>query len=124
MKSYKDLVVWQKSMSLVTEIYKITRSFPKEEMYGLVYQIRRCAISIASNIAEGYGRQSTTDYVRYLQISRGSLYELQTQLEVCVNIKYVNKSDYNNLSQLSDEIGKMLNILIKKVKESKKGIRH
>jgi four helix bundle protein len=69
MKTYRDLVVWQKSMSLVTQIYQITKTFPKEETYGLISQMRRCAVSIPSNIAEGYGRRSTNDYLRFLQIA-------------------------------------------------------
>ena len=75
-KSYRDLVVWQKSMELVTDMYTITKVFPKEELYALTSQIRRSAVSVPSNIAEGYGRNSTQDYVRFLQIACGSLYEL------------------------------------------------
>jgi four helix bundle protein len=81
MKSYRDLIVWQKSMSLVTEVYKLTRQLPDEERFGLISQIKRSSVSIPSNIAEGYGRNYRNDYIRFLQISRGSLYECQTQLE-------------------------------------------
>ena len=77
--SYRDLLVWQKSMSVVTEIYAIAQGFPSSEIYALTSQIRRSAISIPSNIAEGYGRNSTGDYKRFLQIAAGSLFELQTQ---------------------------------------------
>jgi four helix bundle protein len=86
MKTYRDLMVWQKAMQLVTDTYQITRNFPKEELYGLTSQIRRCSISIPSNMAEGYGRNSTEDYLRFLKISRGSLYELQTQIEIAYNL--------------------------------------
>jgi four helix bundle protein len=77
-KSYKDLFIWQKSMLLVMNIYEITRDFPNSEIYGLTSQLRRSAISIPSNIAEGYGRKATNDYKRFLQISVGSLYELNS----------------------------------------------
>jgi len=76
MKTYRDLLVWQKAMTLVTEVYRKTKTFPREEVYGLTSQVRRSAVSIPSNIAEGYGRNSTSDYIRFLQIASGSLYEL------------------------------------------------
>ena len=88
-KSYKDLFIWQKSMVLVTGIYTITKTFPASEIYGLTSQLRRSAVSIPSNIAEGYGRNSTNDYKRFLQIAVGSLYELQTQVEIACNLKYI-----------------------------------
>jgi four helix bundle protein len=90
-KTYRDLVVWQKAMQLVTEVYLITRKLPKDETYGLIAHVRRSSISIPSNIAEGYGRKSTNDYIRFLQIAIGSLYELQTQLEICLNLKYLSR---------------------------------
>jgi four helix bundle protein len=110
--SYRDLIVWQKSMQLVKEVYLLTQNFPKEELYGLVSQVRRCAISIPSNIAEGKGRNSDKDFIRFLQISLGSLYELQTQLELSIQLGYVK--DIDNLLNLSIEIEKMLNTLITK----------
>ena len=97
-KTYRDLIIWQKSMSLVTEIYKVTKSFPKDETYSLISQMRRCAISIPSNIAEGYGRKSTSDYIRFLNITMGSLYELQTQLEISLNLRYLKKYLIDSLS--------------------------
>ncbi|MDD5695818.1 MAG: four helix bundle protein [Bacteroidales bacterium] len=115
-RSYRDLVVWKKSMSLVTEVYEATAKFPTHEKFGLLLQIRRCAISIPSNIAEGYGRYHTADYVRFLQISLGSLYELQTQLEISVNLRYINNDQYNQLILECNEIEKMLNTLISKLK--------
>lgn len=81
-ESYRDLKVWQKSVNLVTEIYEITRSFSKEEIYTLASQLRRAAISVPSNIAEGWGRNSTKEYVHFLRIARGSLLELETQLVI------------------------------------------
>ena len=93
MKTYRDLQVWQKSMTLVTEIYKISKGFPKDEAYGLTSQMRRCAISIPSNMAEGYGRNSTNEYLHFLRIATGSLYELQTQMEISMNLYYLNRDE-------------------------------
>ena len=84
MQTYRDLIVWQKSMSLVIMLYAETKGFPKEEIFGLTSQIQSSVVSIPSNIAEGYGRNSTGDYVRFLQIASGSLYEFQTQLEISI----------------------------------------
>ncbi len=77
-RSYRDLRVWQAAMELVTEVYQISKAFPRDELYALTSQLRRCAVSIPSNVAEGYGRNSTSDYVRFLRMAMGSLYELQT----------------------------------------------
>jgi four helix bundle protein len=114
-KTYRDLVVWQKSMALITGIYKITRDFPQDEMYGLVVQMRRCSVSIPSNIAEGYGRNSTPDYIRFLKIALGSLYELQTQLHISLNLSYLNNKTFNEQFELSREIERMLSSLIQKL---------
>jgi four helix bundle protein len=118
-KTYRELIVWQKAMQLVTQIYKNTEDLPKEELYGLISQIRRSSISIPSNIAEGYGRNSTNDYIRFLQISRGSLYELQTQLEICLNLNYLNQISFNDIYEQSREIERMLSSLINKLNSSK-----
>ena len=114
-QSFRDLIVWQKSMRLVTEIYKTTRSFPSEELYALTIQLRRCAISIPSNIAEGYGRNSTLDYKRFLQIAVGSMFELQTQIEIAANLKYLSSELLGNLSNAAKEIELMLLSLINKL---------
>lgn len=114
-RNYRDLIVWQKSMALVTDVYSITRLFPKEELYGLRSQIRRSAVSIPSNIAEGYGRYSTNDYIRFLQIAISSLYEFQTQLEIGFNLEYLSKDIFNKVYEQSREIERMLSSLIKKV---------
>jgi four helix bundle protein len=114
-KSYRDLIVWQKSMKLVTEIYTATKTFPTEELYALTNQIRRSAVSIPSNIAEGYGRNSTSDYKRFLQIATGSLFELQTQIEIAVNLKYLAIEKFNTLFEAAKEIELMLIALIKKI---------
>lgn len=114
-KTYRDLLIWQKSMKLVTQIYVETKSLPKEEVYGLTSQIRRSSISIPSNIAEGYGRNSKNDYIRFLQIASGSLYELQTQLEICLNLNYLSKKSFEEIFEQSREIERMLCSLIRKL---------
>jgi four helix bundle protein len=114
-KSYRDLMVWQKSMNLVTEVYTVTRSFPSDEIYTLTSQLRRCAVSIPSNIAEGYGRNSTSDYKRFLQIAVGSIFELQTQIEIAVNLKYLSSETFGNLCNAAKEIELMLLSLIRKL---------
>ena len=108
--SYRTLIVWQKSMDLTRQVYMITKGFPKDEIYGLTSQIRRCAVSIPSNIAEGKGRGGDKEFVRFLQISLGSLYELQTQLELAFSFNYID--NIKNILDLSMEIEKMLNKLI------------
>lgn len=115
MKSFRELVVWQKSMLLVKEIYKIIDRIPNNENYALTPQIQRSAISIPSNIAEGYGRNSTKDYLRFLNIARGSLYELETQLEIAEMLHYFTKNDTKQCISIISEIGKMLNSLIKNI---------
>ncbi|MGC4038192.1 MAG: four helix bundle protein [Chitinophagaceae bacterium] len=114
-KTYRDLIVWQKAMQLVTDIYKSTKSFPSDELYGLTSQLRRCAVSIPSNIAEGYGRNSTGDYKRFLQIAAGSVFELQTQVEIALNLSYINKENFDILFNLAKEVELMLLALIRKI---------
>ena len=104
-------------MDLVTKIYSSTQQLPKEELFGLTSQIRRSAISIPSNIAEGYGRESNKEYLRFLNISISSLFEMQTQLEIAKNINYINETDFNNIYEDSREIERMLTSFIKKIKE-------
>jgi len=113
MESFRELIVWQKGIQMVIRIYERTKGFPKEEIFGLKLQIRRCAVSIPSNIAEDYGRQHTLEYIRFLQIARGSLNELITQLEIAEKLGYL----YGISVELSecDELGKMLNSLINKL---------
>lgn len=110
MKTHKDLNVWKKSIDLVTEIYKTTREFPREELYGLTAQLRRSAISVPSNIAEGAARKNNREFVHFLYISLGSLSELETQMIIAKNLNYISTSDL--LDECSD-IGKMLINLIK-----------
>jgi len=105
-KSFKGLIVWQKSYSLVLEIYKLTDLFPKHEMYGLVQQIRRASVSIPSNISEGYGRQYNREYRQFLSIAYGSLCELETQYLLSVDLGYVKQSCV--VEMLMKEVGAML----------------
>lgn len=116
-RSYRDLLVWQKAMQLVTDVYVLTKSFPKEELYGLTQQIRRCAVSVPSNIAEGGSKRSTRDYVRFLNIAYGSLSELETQLLIALNLGYSEAEKIQTLLEYASEIGKMLNALINKLEE-------
>jgi four helix bundle protein len=114
-RTYRDLVVWQKATALVTEVYKTTGNFPQNEIYGLVGQMRRCAVSIPSNIAEGYGRNSVSDYIRFLRIAAGSLYELQTQLDISLNLQYFKDEIFRGLFESSREVERMLSSLIRKL---------
>mgnify|MGYP000069473328 FL=1 len=114
--SYRDLIVWQKSIELVQKIYDASSQFPKDEQYGLTNQMRRSAVSVPSNIAEGYGRNSTADYKRFLQIAVGSLYELQTQIEIAFRLKYLPEVSFENIISLCTEIDKMLHSIIQKIK--------
>ncbi len=115
-KTYRDLLVWQKAMSLVTAVYRCAAQFPKSEVYGLIPQLQRCAVSIPSNIAEGYGRRSTGDYRRFLQIAMGSVFELQTQLEIARNLDYLDQERFEELYGQSREVERMLSSLISKLK--------
>ena len=117
-KTYRDLEVWQKSMAFVEDIYKAVRTFPREEQYGLSDQIRRAAVSIPSNIAEGFGRDSNTEFLRFLSIARGSLYEVSTQLEIAHRIGFLPSR--TGLYPQIVSIGKMLNTLRRRLMDSPK----
>lgn len=107
-QSYKDLIVWQKSMDLADMIYKLSANWPKEETYGLTNQIRRAAVSIPSNIAEGYGRMSQGEYKHHLAFARGSLVETETQIELSRRFGYSTQEQIAPIIALQNEIGKML----------------
>jgi len=113
MDSFHELAVWQKAMDLVERIYSLTKSFPSEEKYSLISQIQRSAVSIPSNIAEGWGRSSTLEYLHFLKIARGSLYELETQIFIAERLKYITDTQTSDLVDKIEIIGKMLNNLIK-----------
>ena len=116
MKTHKDLDVWKKSVDLVTLIYEVTKNFPKDEIYGITNQIRRSAVSIPSNIAEGSARKGDKEFMQFLYISLGSLSELETQLIISNNLKYILINDYESIIDRLEEIRKMLIGLIKFVK--------
>lgn len=110
--SFEDLVVWQRAMDLVTEIYRISRSFPKDELYGLTSQLRRAATSVPSNIAEGRGRLSEKEFQHFLGNARGSLMELRTQLQIARNLHYLDDHQARDLLAQADEVGRLLNGLL------------
>jgi four helix bundle protein len=111
--SYEELTVWQKAMDLVTEVYGLAKLLPGEELYVLSDQMRRAAVSIPSNIAEGQGRSTTRDFIKYLYIAKGSKAELETQLLICVRLQYLTQPQIQVAKGLIDEIGRMLNALIR-----------
>jgi four helix bundle protein len=106
--SHRDLKVWQRAIQMSVALYKLTENFPKQEIYGLTSQIRRAGVSIASNIAEGYGRRSTGDYKRFLGMTCGSNLEVQTQLVIARQLGFGNPSEFEIVEGFSEEIGKML----------------
>ena len=110
---YRELIVWQKGVALVTEVYRLTTNFPKQEIYGLTSQIRRSAASIPANIAEGQGRSSRGEFKQFLGHARGSLYELETHILVAGNLGYLPVSEGPRVIALIHEIGRMLNGLLK-----------
>ena len=114
---YNELVVWQKAMDLVTEIYRITGTFPAEERFGLSSQARRAAVSIPSNIAEGHGRKATGAYVNHLSIAYGSLMELETQIQIAARLDFLARNQADTLLTRTDEIGKMITGLKKSLAE-------
>lgn len=115
-RSYRELVVWQKAMDLVAEVYNLTKLLPKEELYALTNQIRRAVVSIPSNIAEGNGRHTPVEYIRFLTIARGSKSEVETQLEICIRLEYISQEQARIAMGLCSEIGKMLNVMIQKLR--------
>ena len=117
LKNYKELKVWQKSYTLCIEIYKITKSFPGEEKFCLTSQMRRAAISVPSNIAEGYGRKTIPDYIRSLYIAYGSNCELETQTLLSGDLDYLNKDDQDTLLDKIKEVERMLMALIKSLQK-------
>lgn len=110
--TYKDLIVWQKAMDLVIAVYKLTEKFPRSEIYGLISQMRRCAVSIPSNIAEGRRRGSRKDYCQFLIIAYSSGAELETQIEISKRLPFSDDLNYNEIDNLLNEVMKMLNKLL------------
>lgn len=114
-QSYKDLIVWQKAMDLVVEIYQLTKHFPKDEMYSLTDQIRRAVVSVPSNIAEGKGRHSVAEFKHFISIAQGSLAETETQMLLAIRLNYVSEVQTENVLHLREEISKMLVSLYSKI---------
>lgn len=116
-ESYRDLKVWQKAMRLAEDVYHVTESFPKSELYGLTSQIRRSVVSVASNIAEGSARRSTREFIRFINIASGSLAEVETQLILSQRLTYLQEDQLTFLLSQCDEVGKMLFALQKSLQE-------
>lgn len=119
-QTYRDLEVWQRSVDVVTAIYQLSRSFPADERFGLTNQLRRAAISVPSNIAEGYGRGYQADYLRFLSIARGSLMEVETQLHIALRLKFVDDDQFAPVWDMVQETGRLLHGLIRSLRRSVK----
>ena len=117
-KSYKDLIVWQKAMDLVELVYQATKRFPREELYGLTNQLRRASVSVPSNIAEGQARNSTAEFRNFLSIARGSLAEVETQLLIAERLHYIDSVKLRELLNIQTEVNKMTNALMGKLATS------
>jgi four helix bundle protein len=116
-QSFRDLQVWQRAIQLSVAIYRLTREFPREELYGLSTQIRHAAVSVPSNIAEGHGRMSTGEYRQFLGFARGSNFELQTQLEIARALEFGDSKKIDETEALSFEVGKMISGILNAIKE-------
>jgi four helix bundle protein len=112
MDSYRDLIAWQKAKVLALDVYVCTRKFPRDEIYGLTSQMRRAAVSVPSNIAEGKGRYSIKELVQFLYRARGSLLELETQLEIAHELTYLNSIEFHRLKGMTEELGRIVNGLV------------
>ncbi len=113
---YKELAVWQKAMDLVMDVYRISANFPDEEKFGLIAQLRRAAVSVPSNIAEGQGRQTVGEFKQFLGHARGSLFEVETQLLIAKRLEWIAPQDSGRLQGQVDEVGRLLNGLIRSLK--------
>jgi len=119
-QSYRELIAWQKAMDFAAEVYRITRGFPKDESYGVTSQLRRAAVSIPSNIAEGQGRQTTGEFRQFLGHARGSLLETETQILLSERLKYLDQKTTEALLEQSAELGRILNGLIGSLERSRR----
>jgi four helix bundle protein len=114
--SYRELLIWQKGMDITEKVFQLSKNFPVDELYGLTSQIKRCSISIPSNIAEGFGRNSTKSYIHFVKIARGSLFELETQLLLANKLNFIKSDDdYLTIMNLITEESKMISSFIKKL---------
>lgn len=115
-RSFRDLECWQKAMDLVVECYRVTREFPKHELYGLTNQLQRAAVSVPANIAEGQGRQHTQEFIQHLSIAYGSLSELETHLLIAKRLDYLDSSTAERLLDRAGEVGRLLNGLLRSLR--------
>ncbi len=118
-ESYRDLLIWQQAMDLVAETYALTKTWPKDEAYGLTSQIRRASVSVPANIAEGYGRESRASYQNFLRIAQGSLKELETLLQVAVRVDIETKERVEPHMRKCESIGKLIRLLVRKLDEGR-----
>ena len=116
-KSYKDLIAWQKSIALVTDVYSLTKKFPIDERYGLVSQLNKAVISVPSNIAEGWGRELSKNYLQFLRIARGSLMEVETMVLISKNLNFISEKEFIETQNKIEEVGKILQGLIKSINQ-------
>lgn len=119
LRSYQDLIGWQKSLDLVTHVYRLTRKFPREEIYGLTSQLRRAAVSIPSNIAEGQGRLSRGEFKQFLGHARGSIFELESQVLIARNLEFLTSAESEDVLERIREVGRILNGLLKSLEVDK-----
>jgi four helix bundle protein len=112
LKSFRDLIAWQKAMTLAEGVYAVTAEFPREERFGLISQMRRCAVSVASNIAEGHGRLTKKEWQHFLAQARGSAYELQTQVDLATRLAFAGPSSLSGLQNSAEEVGRIINGLL------------
>ena len=120
LQHYRQLIAWQKGMALIKDVYKVSAAFPKEETYGLTSQIRRAAISVPSNIAEGQGRDSTREFLHHLSMAYGSLVEVETQILIAGDLKYLTDSEIESILKQSAETGRIINGLMRSLRDKLK----
>jgi four helix bundle protein len=119
-RDYRDLIVWQKAIKLVEMVYRVTKKFPKEEIYALSNQIRRAAVSIPSNIAEGHARKSTRVFLQFLSVAYGSLKEVETQIYISLRLQYITEKDSRSVFAITEEIGRIISGLRSSLKRRRK----
>ncbi|HUW58448.1 MAG TPA: four helix bundle protein [Planctomycetota bacterium] len=118
-KTYRDLLVWQKAVGAAGLAYRVTKGFPRAELYGLTAQLRRCAVSVPSNIAEGFGRRGQSEFLRFLLIARGSIFELETRSLIALNVGLMQEDAYTELAAAYDEVERMMETLIRTVQSKR-----
>lgn len=118
LKNYKELKVWQKAYKLCLEVYRVSSGFPKDERFGLTSQIRKSAVSVPSNIAEGYGRKTKPDYIKFLYIAYGSICELETQIMLSGDLNYIDKAFFNETMKATNEVERMLKALMNSLEKA------